>query len=1190
VVSVVATNSQTVRDEVAALLGIDPDDVDPNADLIASGLDSIRMMSLSGRWRKQGINVGFAALAANPTVAAWMDLVAEHAPAEAQGARTALDAGDASGDATDPFPLAPIQHAFWVGRNNDQQLGGVGAHLYVEFDGAGVDPQRLRTAAAKLAARHPMLRVEILPDGTQRIGDRALPVTVYDLRDLDPAAAEAQLEVTRDSKSHQMLHDEVLQLSLSLLPGARTRLHVDMDMQAADAVSYRNFMADLAVLYRGVELPGLEYTYRDYRARLTASVPPPSPQDLQWWADRVPDLPDPPALPLVPLPEQRNPHRSIRLWEVLDVPTRDALFAAAQRRGITPAMAVGASYANALAHWSTESRFLLNLPMFGREPYHPDVDKLVGDFTSSLLLDIDLTGADTAAARARVVQETLHATAAHSSVSGLDVLRDVSRHRGNQTLATIVYTSALGLGDLFAGDVTDQFGAPVWTISQGPQVLIDAQATPIADGLMINWDVRAEAFRPGVAEAMFAYHLAELRRLAADDAAWDAPDPPAASAQQRRVRAELNASTATPSGDVLYTGFLTNAASAPDAPAVFCGAGNLSYGQLRDRVLAVAAALQSRGVCHGEVVAVLGPKSVEQVIALLAISIAGAAYLPVGVDQPADRAARILRTGGVDFALICGPDTDHLELPSLTVADAEIIGDPAQFEPVEVSPSDLAYVLFTSGSTGEPKGVEITHDAAMNTIEFINAHFGIGPADRCLALSHLECDLSVIDVFGTMRSGGSMVVVDEEQRRDPDVWVRLIDEHQVSVLHFLTGWVEMLVAAGESGSDGGAGESGPAGGALSSLRVVPTGGDWVRPELVRALRAASPQVRFAGLGGATETATHNTIFEVGFDEDALPSHWTSVPFGVPLTNNCCRVVDARGEDCPDWVPGELWVGGRGIARGYRGRDDLTADRFVEHDGRRWYRTGDLVRSWPDGTLEFVGRADHRIKISGFRIELGEVEGALCRVPGVDAAVAVLVPVEGGHDLLGAVVRADGDGLDAGRDKETVAQAIRTVMAELVPAHMIPQVLLVADRIPYAGGKTDRTAAVRMLKAAGAPEARGYRAPSGPLETAMCAIVGDVLGQTGVGADDDFFALGGDSVLGTQLVARIRDWLDTSTVMVADIFAARTVAAMAGLFTARESGSDRLHLVSELYLEVAGMDGAEVASELARTAPEPALGN
>ena len=190
-------------------------------------------------------------------------------------------------------------------------------------------------------------------------------------------------------------------------------------------------------------------------------------------------------------------------------------------------MAVAASYSNALAKWSTNSRFLLNLPMFGREPFHADVEKLVGCFTSSLMLDIDLSQSDTPAGRTRAVQETLHSTANHSSYSGLSVLRDLGRHRGNQTLAPIVYTSALGLGDLFAGEVTDQFGVPVWTISQGPQVLIDAQATPLANGLMINWDVRVDAFRPGVADAMFAYHLAELSRLAADDSAWDTPDPPA---------------------------------------------------------------------------------------------------------------------------------------------------------------------------------------------------------------------------------------------------------------------------------------------------------------------------------------------------------------------------------------------------------------------------------------------------------------------------------------------------------------------------------------------------------------------------------------------------------------------------------------------------------------------------------------
>ncbi len=228
-------------------------------------------------------------------------------------------------------------------------------------------------------------------------------------------------------------------------------------------------------------------------------------------------------------------------------------------------------------------------------------------------------------------------------------------------------------------------------------------------------------------------------------------------------------------------------------------------------------------------------------------------------------------------------------------------------------------MLFTSGSTGEPKGVEVTHDAAMNTVEFLTRHFEIGPADRCLALSTLECDMSVMDIFVTLRAGGAIVVVDEAQRRDPDAWARLIDTHQVTVLNFMPGWLEMLVEVGR--------------GRLSSVRVVPTGGDWVRPEVARRLRAQAPNLRFAGLGGATETPVHNTIFEVR-DPDELPADWTAVPYGMPLPNNACRVVNDGGDDCPDWVAGELWMSGRGIARGYRGRPDLTAERFV-------------VARWPD---------------------------------------------------------------------------------------------------------------------------------------------------------------------------------------------------------------------------------------------------
>ncbi|RUP34251.1 MAG: amino acid adenylation domain-containing protein [Mycolicibacterium sp.] len=1154
---VVAVNSQAIREEVAELLGAPADTLDPGADLIGQGLDSIRMMSLAGRWRKQGIDIDFAALAAEPTIAAWSELLS--AAGGLQRAEVPVPQVDSAHD--QPFGLAPMQHAMWIGREDDQQLGGVAGHLYVEFDGHGVDPERLTAAATALAARHPMLRVQFLADGTQRIKpqDGDFPVAVTDLRDLPADQIAEQLAVTQRRKAHQQLTDEVFELSLTLLPDGKTRLHVDLDMQAADAMSYRTLMADLAALYGGVELAPLAYTYREYRMATAQSAQEPNPRadaDRQWWGDRLPELPDPPRLPLVPVAEQDDPRHTTRRWHWLAPDVRDALYAAARRRGITPAMALAASFSDALACWSAGQRFLLNVPLFGRDQRHADVDRLVGDFTSSLLLDVDLTEAATATARCGVLQDAFRGAAAHSEYSGLEVLRDLSRHRGTQVLAPVVFTSALGLGELFGSAVTAAFGTPGWINSQGPQVMLDAQVTEFNGGVLVNWDVREDAFPDGVIDAMFARHIAELERLATDDTAWEAPTPEPMSAAQRAVRDAANSRTAAPSGAALHTGFFASAAARPAATAMIGAARQWTYAELAEEVSAVASALRIAGITAGDTVAVLGPKGAEQIIALLAILAAGGVYLPIGVDQPADRTEKILATGGVRMALYCG-DLAPSWKPSLTVTEALRIGRRAEgpFVPAATDPHELAYVLFTSGSTGEPKGVEVTHDAAMNTAEFLYGHFDIGPDDRCLALATLECDLSVLDMFATLATGGSIVVVDEPYRRDPDRWAALIAEHGVTVLNFLPGWLEMLVEVGA--------------GRLDTVRVVLTGGDWVRTAMVRHLQAQAPGVRVAGLGGATETAIHATIFEAG----ELPDNWSAVPYGVPFTNNACRVVNEAGQDCPDWVAGELWFTGRGIASGYRGRADLTADRFVRYAGRTWYRSGDLARYRPDGILEFVGRADHRVKISGYRIELGDVEAALQRVPGVRAAVAGVVSGgERGHDVLAALVSVD--------DAELTADRIAAAVAELVPPHMIPRQLQVVAAIPFTvGGKTDRRAAAGQLAAlVSAAEGAGRALPETTLEQALVAIVSELL-TVDAGVEDDFFELGGDSVLATATVARIRKWLDTPTVGVPDIFAARTVRALAQRLIGREDGSGRLEMVAELYLEIAQMNHDDVLTAL-----------
>ncbi len=989
---------------------------------------------------------------------------------------------------------------------------------------------------------------------------------MQDLRRLAADAVEQRLVAIRDAKSHQQLDGGVFELALTLLPGDRSRLHVDLDMQAADAMSYRTLMADLAALYRGSELPELGYTYREYRHALQGQAARAVPEaDRDWWARRVPRLPDPPSPPTI---HGRASQQSTRRWHWFDPATRDALFSRARARGITPSMTLAAAFSNALACWSTTPRFLLNVPLFGRQALHPDVDRLVGDFTSSLLLDIDLTGAHTPAARAQTVQDAMRTAAAHSAYPGLSVLRDLSRHRGTQVLAPVVFTSALGLGELFAADVTEQFGTPEWIISQGPQVLLDAQVTEFDGGVLVNWDVREGVFAPGVIDAMFAYHVDELLALAAADDDWDAPGPQALPPAQRAVRDALNGRTAPPSGEALHEGFFRQAELQPDAPAVFSSSGDLSYAQLRDQVDGAGRGVARSGYRHrrhGR-----GAGAEERAARACCARDPGRRWcLSADRRRPAPRPCRTHprgRLGQPRPGFGCA-ETRRLPVAELSIADV-LRNAPAggEFHYTITDPAELAYVLFTSGSTGEPKGVEVTHDGVMNTVEFFIRHFEICAADRWLALSTLESDMSVPDIFVALRTGGAIVMVDEAQRRDPDAWARLIETHSVTALNFMPGWLDMLLEVGH--------------GRLSSLRSVAVGGDWVRPDLARRLQTEAPNARFAGLGGATETAIHATIFDV-HDASGLPVDWPAVPYGTPLPNNACRVVNEAGDDCPDWVVGELWVSGRGIARGYRGQRELTAKHFVEHDGRTWYRTGDLARYWPDGTLEFVGRADHRIKISGYRVELGEIEAALRRLPGVGTAVAALLPVSDGPEVLAAQVRPE-----TSTDVRVTAERIRQALADLVPAHMIPSHISLVERIPFTdSGKIDRKAVAAALSEAlpgqsSDPSAR-YRAPLTQLERALCHIVANVLGRErdAVGVHDDFFSLGGDSVLATQVVARARQWLDSPSLMVADAFAARTVAALAQLLSGRESNGDRLEQVADVYLEIAEMSSVDVMSAL-----------
>ncbi|MFF3500358.1 condensation domain-containing protein [Streptomyces sp. NPDC003247] len=440
------------------------------------------------------------------------------------------------------------QHAYWSGRGEGTPLGSVAAHLYVEFDGTALDPGRLDAAVGALAARHGMLRARFTDDGRQEI----LPAltrpatTVHDLRGLDEKAVTTRLEELRQASSHARLDvegGEVFAVRLSLLPEGRARLHVDVDRLAADALSHRILLADLAALYEdpGAALPPIGTSYPAYLAERADVRRLSREQARAWWRRRVPELPSAPGLPLAAGAERAGPTRVTRRHHRLSPGEKRRLTARAHRHGLTPAMALATAFSEVLAAWSGEPRFLLHVPMSDRRGSHPDVGLLVGDFTSSVLLDVDLGVPEPFAEHARRLQDRMHTDAAHADYSGVEVLRDLSRERGEQVLAPVVFTSALNLGERFAARVRRTFGEPVWIISQSPQVLLDAQVAEADGGLLVDWDVREEAFPAGLVDAMFAAFHGLVTRLGAEDEVWDRPVPALLPAGRRAVRSAVDA-------------------------------------------------------------------------------------------------------------------------------------------------------------------------------------------------------------------------------------------------------------------------------------------------------------------------------------------------------------------------------------------------------------------------------------------------------------------------------------------------------------------------------------------------------------------------------------------------------------------------------------------------------------------------
>lgn len=962
--------------------------------LLEAGVTSLQMMRISNALRKHGYKISFAKMISDPYVKHWWD------NADINVKRKSVPPLETSNNSPKQFPLTDVQYAYWVGRKEGQVLGGNACHAYFEFDPDTVNLERLQVAWEELQMRHPMLRAKFNNNGTQEIMEKpySAKLQIYDFRKSDDS--EHDLLAVREKLSHRKLdiaNGQVAELGISLLPEDKLRMHFDIDLLVADMQSLQIIFRDLAAIYNSEYRPAIPENWdfgiyleneknnkiNDYR------------KAEKYWKSEIESLPLGPALTLRTQPETIVAPKFSRRKYLLEHKKWEKLKSLAAQYCTTPAMVLLTLYAAVLDRWSTNQSFLINMPLFDRNTEIENIDNVIADFTNVLLFHADCKENCTFYEQLQKVQNQFRESVDNSEYSGVQVVRELSKlHPGEKCIAPVVFSC--NYGTPFVDDKFEKiFGSLNYMVSQTPQVWIDFQIFEINNGLNLSWDAVDELFPDGMLDQMFAAFVAMLNELVSVKD-WNKyvellPD----LAQKRGID---NITEYYGNGQLLHSAFFVNAAKKKNQIAIIDenDGRNYTYEEVANKAKRVSSYLKEQGVVPGDLLAVSLPRGINQIISILGILAAGAGYIPINVNQPLSRRERIYSKSNIKFAITDTKLKKELEWPEMvTVLD---VMEADAYEPLNTaenySDSNTAYVIFTSGSTGEPKGVEIAHFAAVNTIETINKQYRVSADDKIIAVSSYDFDLSVYDIFGILSAGGTLILIKDSNSRDAEVWLDIVERHSVTLWNSVPTLLNMLLIVAE-----GKGKE------IPSLRLAMLSGDWIGMDIPERLNHVAKNSHLLSMGGATEASIWSNYFDV---ELPVPEEWSSIPYGKPLKNQYYRVVDSKERDCPTWVPGELWIGGTGVAKGYIGDSEITDKSFVNWNENRWYKTGDLGRYWADGNIEFLGRKDFQVKIRGHRIELGEIEAAMNKYPGVKKSVAAAIgDVQGNKYLAGYIIPENG---------------------------------------------------------------------------------------------------------------------------------------------------------------------------------------
>ncbi len=1036
----------------------------------------------------------------------------------------------------DPVPLSYQQERVWFMEQFAPGTTSYNIPIPIRLTGR-VDRQQLQAALDALPVRHEALRMRFPAGEDGQPAVRLEPVAIVPLSFVDAGdeeAARAAVDAAA-AEPFDLVDGPLLRATLVRITDDEHLLAVCTHHIVGDGWSVDLLLRDLAAHYHGTAagLPALTIGYGDFahwqRRTLTGTE---LDRQLDHWQETLRGV-EPLELPTDrPRPATQTFDGAIHEFFVEQDLAR-ALGELSREHGVTLFMTLLSAYQLLLSRYSGQEDFAVGSSSAGRGL--PELEGVVGMFINMLPLRAQLAGDPSFTelldrTRRHVLDAFDHADVPFERlVNALGVPRDVSR--------SPVFQAMFALQNYEMGRMAAAGESEVdfrWLPMDLPATRFDFEfhAIEIESGLIGKFVHNTALFAAETVAGM-ADRLVTLLRSIVADPTRAVSELDLLGDQRDLVLNRWNDTAGEIPPGTLHGLVEAQVARTPDAPALTFRGESLSYRELDARANRVAHRLRELGVGPGTLVGVFANRSFELVAGLLGVLKAGGAYVPLDPEYPADRLAFMLDDAAAPVVLTQAGLRDTLPPGDATVVVLDDLTGPETRLDPEAGPDDPAYVIYTSGSTGRPKGVPNGHRGIVNRLDWMQRAYGLDGTDAVLQKTPASFDVSVWEFFWPLSTGARLVLAEPGGHKDAAYLRDLLVSERITTAHFVPSMLTLFLA--EDGVE-----------TCTELRRVVCSGEELPLVAAREFTTRLPHCALHNLYGPTEAAIDVTAWHC--TPEAL-AQVASVPIGAPIRNLRIYVLDRRGNPCPVGVPGELHIAGAGLALGYHNRPELTAEKFVPdpfHSGRM-YRTGDLASWRPDGTIAFLGRIDHQVKLRGLRIELGEIETALREQDGVrDAVVLVREDTPGDKRLVGYVV---GDA-DAG--------ALRTALKLTLPDYMVPPSFVTLDELPLTpNGKLDRKALPAPVASRDA--STELVAPSTPLEILVADIWRDVLKVDELGVDDDFFDLGGHSMLATQVVARIAKAGHQAGVM--DLFQHRTIRELAAFLDGDRDDSG--HLLYEL---------------------------